>query len=236
MLLVQQTLQEEACERLALKEKEVLALQKSNDRHACTTRTAEKKKRDLVTEVRSGKIKIARLEKAVQKFQTAKIKEEDIYLEAEDNRCQFDESASALERGPWQKQLDGSYSPTYFRQIASLYSEGMSTAAVRNSLHSQFSKLLQADEFDIPSPTYCDKVRAAMAHVEQLNVALRIGRCKHILQIFHDGSSLNGTDNFCLSVHVEYHDGTREKLVCGVVVPAMVGPWKHSPHRINNNY
>jgi hypothetical protein len=49
-LLVQKTLQEEACDRLAVKEKEILALQISNDRHACTTRTAKKKKRDLMTE------------------------------------------------------------------------------------------------------------------------------------------------------------------------------------------
>jgi hypothetical protein len=49
--------------------------------------------------------------------------------------------------------------------------------------------------------------------LNQILAAYKVARCKRIVQLCHDGSSIDAVDTFCVGVVIENDDGTTESVV-----------------------
>jgi hypothetical protein len=55
--------------------------------------------------------------------------------------------------------------------------------------------------------------RRDLGPFNQILAALKVARCKRIVQLCHDGSSIDATDTLCVGVVIENHDDTSESVV-----------------------
>ena len=92
-------------------------------------------------------------------------------------------------------------------ELSAAGSATLSSQTIKESL-----EIFWKDKTEVPETTFIKNLRRDMRIVEELNAALRIAKCKRIIQLIHDGSSLNAQSTFSIFCRIEMKDGTIEDI------------------------
>jgi hypothetical protein len=68
-------------------------------------------------------------------------------------------------------------------------------------------------DFEIPLDKFFDDCRRDLSPLNQILAAYKVARCKRIVQLCHDGSSIDAVDTFCVGVVIENDEGPSESVV-----------------------